>query len=820
MLPDSSWKARLLREKVEPFLETARVGIDFGEYAGGIAITQGNKILHAEVFLDFHAATLEQRRDFRRNRRTRHAKKMRLSRLRSWVLRQRLPDGSRLPDPYKLMRMTEFQCQPGEHKVGKGQLSAVKGNLPTWIEAVQRGERTDPDSFVVALTHLFQKRGFGYSDGDLEAMNDAQLRDFLASASLKNSPEPFLQKLDVQIKRRELATEDVDQTWRGKTKVQPSELRELFDQAKKEPPKRRKAVHRWEKVAVLQDMIRKFGEANGLSAETIKKWQKELTGPESQEDFDPRKRPKGLLNKVLREARFDNRVSGGCAWCGKTCARKTKSRKEAYLAAVNNLRVWEIPPSSRVLASWQKERLRSIWQEGIRNPVQARQKFLGLCRLFGVRKDKQQEFACLFDAWATNGGEFEKGLKTLRSQVSGQKARPLTADERKKFEELWTGELRDSVSQDGAFWKGFHDKISALFAELRRAGNPVANDALKKQLTDLLAVEPKGRHRLCPTCLEKAARGETMFDQGLDPWTIKLRSAPNPCRAQHQQRILRRLESLLFQQHLVDPHEIKYITLEIPRPQPIAAPKKGEQTKTERRTPKALLHEETFGKCIYCDRALQVDQVTEDHIFPRAWGGPDLRTTNRVCACQDCNNSKTNALPFLVQTVVKPSWDVFVERVCGNPRLSPRKKDMLLLGSHAGDIEALESFKALRLPLSELTDEQREEFSRLANWKQDDPFPCDPTALARAGAMPRQFLQDIRKMFKKHGLTPPEITPVGDAPLIQRAEGWMTARLRSSWRYYEKGQENFPAKATDGSLDHHAQDAALLAALPPHQWRE
>lgn len=821
MQPASSWKERLLTEKIGPFLDAVRVGVDFGEYAGGIAILQGNKIRHAEVFLDFHAATLEQRRDFRRNRRTRHAKQMRLARLRSWIIRQKRPDGSRwFQDPYKLMRIKKFQCQPGEHGVGKGNLTAVKGDLPTWIEAVRRGERTDPDSFVIALTHLFQKRGFGYSDADLEALNDAQLRDFLASACLRNSPQTFLKKLDDQVKRRESAGEDTDQAWRGKTKVQANELRELFDQAKKELPKRRKTVHRREKVNILQDMIRKFGEANSLPTEAIQKWQNELAGPESQEDFDPRKKPKGLLNKVLREPRFKNRFSGGCAWCGKTCARKTKSRKEAYLAAVNNLRVWEIPPASKPLGPLQKERLRSIWQQGGGNASQVRQKFLGLCRHYGVRKDKQQEFARLFDDWGANGSEFEKRVRTLRSQISGQKARPLTADERKKFENLWTGTLRENVSQDGAFWKDFHRKISEIFTELRQSHHPIANDALKKQLTDLLTVEPKGRHRLCPTCLQKAAQGQTMFDQDLDPWTIKLRSARNPCRAQHQQRILHRLESLLFQQHLVDPHKIKYVTLEIPKPQPATVTKKGEQTKTERRSPKALLHEETFEKCIYCDKTLSVDQVTEDHIFPRAWGGPDLRTTNLICACQNCNNDKTNVLPFLAQHIVRPSWAAFVDRVRGNPRLFPRKKDILLLGSHNGNIETLESFKTLRISLGELDDEQREEFSRLAGWKQADPFPSDPSALAHAGAMPRQFLQDIRKMFEDHGLVPPEITPVGNAPVIQRAEGWMTARLRSSWRFDGEGQGNFPAKVTDGSLDHHAQDAALLAALPPHQWRE
>ncbi|MGH7205107.1 MAG: RRXRR domain-containing protein, partial [Nitrospiraceae bacterium] len=81
-----------LEEKFSRFLPQLRLGIDIGEWAGGIAVVRGNEILHAETYTDYHGTTLEKRRQLRRGRRTRHAKKMRLARLRSWVLRQELPD--------------------------------------------------------------------------------------------------------------------------------------------------------------------------------------------------------------------------------------------------------------------------------------------------------------------------------------------------------------------------------------------------------------------------------------------------------------------------------------------------------------------------------------------------------------------------------------------------------------------------------------------------------------------------------------------------------------------------------------------------------
>ena len=154
-----------LERKIKEFLPTYRLGVDLGEAAGGLALIHNNNILHAETFTDFHEATLETKRALRRGRRTRHAKKMRLARLRSWILRQCIPahvtgaeikdSYSRLPDPYRLMKDKKYQTLPGFYEV-KGQNPEKS---PTWIDKAKAGE-VDAEGFVIALTHILQKRGY------------------------------------------------------------------------------------------------------------------------------------------------------------------------------------------------------------------------------------------------------------------------------------------------------------------------------------------------------------------------------------------------------------------------------------------------------------------------------------------------------------------------------------------------------------------------------------------------------------------------------------------------------------------------------------
>jgi 5-methylcytosine-specific restriction endonuclease McrA len=65
-------------------------------------------------------------------------------------------------------------------------------------------------------------------------------------------------------------------------------------------------------------------------------------------------------------------------------------------------------------------------------------------------------------------------------------------------------------------------------------------------------------------------------------------------------------------------------------------------------------------KCQYCGIKYQIDQLTYDHVTPRARGG---RTTweNIVTCCYDCNYKKGNRTPAeakmtLKSTPVRPEW--------------------------------------------------------------------------------------------------------------------------------------------------------------------
>jgi 5-methylcytosine-specific restriction endonuclease McrA len=332
-----------LQERIQEFLPTLRLGVDFGEYTGGIALVRGNRILHAETFLDFHAANLEQRRQLRRGRRTRHAKTMRLARLRSWVLRQRLPNGRRLPDPYALMRDPKYMVQPGVY--------GSKGTQPdaatSWIDLARAG-KASAAGFVRALTLLFQKRGYKWDAIALDQMNDAKLKDFLASARIPS--EELAENIRAQINRRRL---DPSDPARGRNKVSPEELERLLAEARTRQRQPRVAEHRDVKKDDLRAVVDGFGRTAGLSQENMAAWKSQLAR---------------LLDKALRLPRFDNRLKSGCSWCGKATPRKIKVRELAYWAAVNNLRVRRWPRPPRPLLDEEAKMLRDWWADRAKAP--------------------------------------------------------------------------------------------------------------------------------------------------------------------------------------------------------------------------------------------------------------------------------------------------------------------------------------------------------------------------------------------------------------------------------------------------------------------
>jgi len=716
-----------LQGRLKGFLPLVRVGIDFGEGAGGIAVVQGNKILHAETHVDFHQTTLEQRRQLRRGRRTRHAKKMRLARLRSWVLRQKLPDGSRLPDPYDVMRDKRFQVQPGVFET-PGQNPAQS---PSWIDLAKEG-KTEPAGFVKALTLIFQKRGYKWDAIALEEMTDAKLKEFLTTARIPS--DELAGDVRAQIERRR---SDPDDPVRGKPKVSPDELSELLRLARERgtlPPQPRLAEHRSVKQTELRQVIAGFGTSAGLPQETIERWQRDLCGGPTGRG---REKP-GLLNKVLRPARFENRLRTGCAWCGKPTPRKAKVRYIAYAAAVCNLRVRE------------GRRVRPL------NPT-------------------EQE---VFWHWWR-----------LQEAATAQPAQPPTESQADKTPEKPKSETVP--------------KMAGIEGHLRRLG---AQKEMARQLYDLLwNPQPKGRASLCKRHLEQAALGKTMKDAGVDWQTISVRKAPNPCREQHDKRVLHRLEQILFKPGKTGEEAwrygpVQFITLEVPKPQTEQA-RKGEQKARKVETFTERLSKETGGVCIYCGPAHPRPAGDKDHIFPQSRGGPDV-WDNLVPACKACNTEKGDRTPFEWLGTNPRRWDAFSARV----------EDLALKGVAAPSEDSEKSKVARYLRISER--------KRALLLSPDSEYPENPTALAHVGSGPRQFVVELRRLCGRYGVKPPRADYQLGEPFVQRMDGRTTSQLRKSWlKKADETTDNFPLK-NEWDLLNHAQDAVLIAACPPHTWRD
>lgn len=699
-----------LEKRIDNFLSTLRLGVDFGEVAGGIALVHENTILHAETFVDFHDATLETRRMMRRGRRTRHAKAMRLARLRSWILRQKLPSGTRLPDPYLIMRNRKFQTKPG--------LFERKGKSPleyqTWIEAAKNGN-VDVEGFVCALTQIFQKRGYKYDDKELGEFSNDRLLDMLNSCSMLDKAEQLKESLKKEVESR------------GNSKLMKAYKNSLFRNS--EP---RKAVPRQIKIADLETMIEAFGKRYNLSEEEILRWKKEL---------------KNLLNRVIRQAKFDNRLKTGCSWCGKSTPRlgKLNIRKLTYLAAIKNLRVNIDHKDNRELT------------------VQEINKFIAW---WDMRQDP--------------GHIFEKGHKT-----DVFKRAPTIKNIEQAFERLHITK------------KWLKDK----------KGEPYFGYAMLNQIDNLLNRMPKnGRSNICLEHLKMAAEGKHMKDAGVKWQTLRVRKAPNPKREQHDYRVLKRIEELLFIKNKKGPDALRwkdkngkplaleFITIEVPEPRDDTRADKGQQTQAQTKTLKERLLEETGGVCVYqytkeCasrNGMLNDPAIMEkDHIVPEGRGGPSIRI-NLVSCCKDCNHTNTgkgNRLPSEWISYGSGDWNIFKQRIESMKDLPESKKKLLLLPP--GSV-----------------------------------FPDDPTPLAHVGSRLRVFVVDLGKIFEKYSIPPPILEYNKGQTCIQRVDGRWTRSLRDAWGWKDKDAQvrNFPEKRRI-DLYNHAQDAALIAATPPHTWR-
>jgi len=692
-----------LQERVNSFLPTIRVGIDFGESAGGIAVVRDNRILHAETYVDFHASDLEQRRQLRRGRRTRHAKKMRLARLRSWVLRQKLPNGARLVDPYVVMKDPRFHVQPGIFQTpGKNPV-----DVSSWVDLAKQG-KVDAMGFVRALTLIFRKRGYKWDAIELANMTDVKLKDFLLSSRVPDSLAPQIRS---EIQRRQ---QDPDNSVRGKKRISSDDLLGELEKALHRESEPRKAEHRDVKEADLCSVIDGFGSSINLSKDTIQRWRRELCR---------------LLNKILRPARFENRLKSGCAWCGKPTPRKSKVREIAYEAAVRNLRVRE----GRV-----------------------------------VRPLKPEEFAIFRQWWNLRG-------QSIESQQSGSQQKRSRKDSSQTV-----------------------PKLKAVQSHLKKLG---AQEQMARQISDLLWNEkPQGRASLCHRHLTEAAQGRTMKDVVGEWHRVKVRKASNPCREQHDDRVLHRLEQILFKPGKQGQEAWRYgpvqcITLEVPKPQTEQA-RKGEQKPRKPEPFMERLKHETNGICLYCDSSSPHPAEDKDHIFPQSRGGPDV-WDNLVPVCRTCNTAKGNQTPFEWLGADTDRWTRFIQLVEGLATQGVR------IAKEDGKEETVRIADRKRMLLL----------------SQEADYPENPTPLAHVGARPRQFVVALGELFEKRGVAVPKVNYQSGSSFVQRIDGRTTAQLRKSWLKKADGTDNFPLK-DDRDLFNHAQDAALIAACPPHTWRE
>jgi 5-methylcytosine-specific restriction endonuclease McrA len=455
-----------------------------------------------------------------------------------------------------------------------------------------------------------------------------------------------------------------------------------------------------------------------LPGEQVAKWQRELCG---------------LLNRTLREPRFDNRMRSGCSWCGKNTPRlkKPEVRGKAYLAAVGNLRVLadEHSKTTRPLNQEEREPFVQWW------------------------KRKQTSQAGQY--------EFSKGAKVS---------------------------LFDRAPSKDNLEKAFA-LINVSKAWLRgKNGKPYLGYPMINQVHDLLNRTPKaGRANLCMEHLNHAANGGNMSTAGVNWQQLKVRRAPNPRREQHDERVLRWLERLLFQRGRIGNDAWRYgpvsfITLELPEPE-TERTQKGRLTQPRSETLRERLHRETGGLCVYTGSEVSVEEMTKDHIVPDSKGGPDIRL-NLVCTSRTANDEKGNRLPSEWMGYGTERWKKFAMVVSDMKDLPEAKKALLLL-------------------------------------PPGSDFPEDPKPLAHVGARPRAFVVSLRMLFEKYSVEPPKMDYQTEGlPHVQRVGGRLTQTLRMSWMWKDRDAKipNFDSKDRS-DLSNHAQDAALLAATPPHTWR-
>ncbi|GEM_PF-1492676 len=791
-----------LEQNLQHFIPSLRLGIDIGQWAGGIALVQDRRILHAETYVDYHATTLEDRRTLRRGRRTRHSKKMRVARLRSWVMRQpdpskrqeiaawrrehpkeRLPHQLRLPDPYRLMSRHCFQCQPTEYRQT---VATQKPSLGTWVEAAVKGALPDgtpltSEGFVVALTQLFQKRGFVWGGSDLSEMSDKELSQELDHIRL--TPEVALQ-IEREVQRRR---ENPQSEREGKIPDFEKRVADALCRQKQN----RVAEHRSIVESDLREVVKKFTSAHSDGKNKLcDAWIRELLK---------------LLNKPLRLARFENRVISGCSWCSKNTPRKYKVREDAYKAAVRNIRIRIPGAASGVPLNEQQrqeflsrfydpefrnktEKVRQATFERMLSRIRAQEALARqLAELTGNNKPTGRTNLCQQHLRLASEGSFQCYRHRAICKLSGgsehetleriERLGPAVRTTRNPCREAHDKRLIQRIEQiifDGDKLR-FGDVPSLVTIEFPKPNT--AQTLTCPFCKEKLAADTQLRYRIRKLKLEPAHKADD----------AKNFSCPNEsCSSSASGQQLR----LVAERRIFNRGKVDWKLFSVPNNEAVLRKAAGGMKQKKKQQYLAEIN----AKCIYCGSSIGIENSQIEHIFPESRGGPFL-DYNLTLACSRCNpaqDSKTNGwqgkdnrTPFewIERDKGGPvTWQRFEERVQSLP-MPQRKKEILL--------------------------------------SKEESYPDNPTALARAGGRCRQFIEELKAMLQEHGISQDQIADnyATGKLVIQTIEGWTTSKLRASWQNHLDGRPNFPRK-NDRDLHNHAQDAVVIAACPPHTWRE
>ncbi len=308
---------------------------------------------------------------------------------------------------------------------------------------------------------------------------------------------------------------------------------------------------------------------------------------------------------------------------------------------------------------------------------------------------------------------------------------------------------------------------------------------VEKQINDLLYTKIRGRSRYCTKHLKSMSQG---VDLEKDIHGIRRkRYDRNFIQQNHDKRVINFIEKSLFDNNdseiskLIKLKGIKYISIEAPEPK-TKRTKKGQTSKKDERKIKEKIFDKLNSTCIYTGEELNKDNLNLyelDHIFPKSRGGPNIRD-NYVITTKNTNKEKGNRTPY--QWIEKGKFEEFRDRVDKFFELgyiNLRKKEILLY--------------------------------------EGNEYPDNPTELARTGARVSSFIYELSDMLEKHGLDRPQTLFEKGKPIVQVVRGYDTAKLRKQWNAIKPGE--IPIKDELNAFNH-AEDAAIIASIPPATWRE